>query len=158
MLALPWLPQSERRQIEFPWLDQQPLHQHWWIFFGYMGCADVCPDTLAQLRNAYLRMPTDLRPGVVLIDATAAADENALAHYVRGFHPNFQAYTPSLIELERLSQQFGARITPRPNERGPDHSGSVYQLNRVGDNWILTRTFQDRRLSPDKLAEAITSR
>lgn len=157
LLFLPWLPHDERRPIELPWLDRQVPYKNWWIFFGYVGCADICPDTLARLRNAYLRLPDHVRPGVALIDATAAADATALINYVRGFHPDFQAYSPSPAELEQLSRQFGARIALRPNERGLNHSGAVYQLHRDGYDWVLIRTFQESRLGPDELAEAVTS-
>ena len=158
LLSLPWLPQDEKRLIDFPWLDQQTRRDKWWIFFGYMGCPDVCPDTLAKLRNAYQRLPAEARPGVALIDATAAADPVLLAQYVRVFHPDFQAYAPSQAELERLSRLFGAKIIPRSNGRGLDHSGSVYQLQHTEQGWMLTRTFQDRRLGPADLAEAALAR
>ena len=158
MIGLPWLPQNEQRLIDFPWLDQQPYHEDWWVFFGYVGCPDICPDTLAKLHNAYRRLAVDRRPGVLLIDATAAADPAILRQYAQAFHPDFQAYAPSPAELQRLSQRLGAKITPRADGRGVDHSSAVYQLRHTESGWLLVRTFQDRRLGPDDFAKALSVR
>jgi cytochrome oxidase Cu insertion factor (SCO1/SenC/PrrC family) len=159
MLGLPWLPQGGQRLIDFPWLDQQqPYHDDWWVFFGYVGCPDVCPDTLAKLHNAYRRLPAHLQPGVLLIDATGTADPAVVRQYAQAFHPDFQAYAPSPAELQRLSRLFGVKITPRPDGRGVDHSSAVYQLHHTESGWQLIRTFQDRRLGPDDLVKALLSR
>ncbi|MER2603197.1 MAG: SCO family protein [Candidatus Competibacter phosphatis] len=158
VFCLPWLPQDEQRPIHFPWLDQQmPHHDNWWVFFGYVGCPDICPDTLTKLRNAYQRLPAGSRPGVLLIDVTTKVDPDLLTRYAQGFHPDFQAYAPTLGELKRLGNLFGVKIRPRTDRFSPDHSGAVYQLRHAGPDWMLVRTFQDRRLGPNDLVAGMTS-
>ena len=61
------------------------------LFFGYTGCPDMCPTTLAVLGASLERMGADARRVQVLfvtVDPKRDTPE-VLAQYVPAFHPSF---------------------------------------------------------------------
>jgi len=91
------------------------LHGKWsFVFFGYMSCPDVCPNTLHELNQFRSLLadetgaePEDMQVIFVSVDPARDSTEN-LASYVRHFHKSFIGATAGKGAIERLTRQFGA--------------------------------------------------
>ena len=61
------------------------------LFFGYTQCPDVCPTTLASMRDVLARLGDDAkRVQVVFVTLDPVRDTpEVLAEYVKAFHPSF---------------------------------------------------------------------
>jgi protein SCO1/2 len=113
------------------------------LYFGYTACPDVCPTTLANLRQAL----TDLGPQadqvqVVLVSVDWKRDtpEN-LASYLSAFRPDFLGLTGSQAQIDAVTRDFGIYYKlNEPDAKGyfsVDHTATVQVLDREG-NLILT--------------------
>ena len=106
------------------------------IFFGFTACPDVCPTTLARLRQARAALGPDAeRVQVVLVSADPERDTpERLQAYVRSFDPSFTALRPEPDELEAVVKAFHAIAVKVPTPDGRDytidHSAVIYVYDR----------------------------
>jgi len=101
------------------------------LFFGYTFCPDICPATLAELRELRGKLPAELlqRLRVVLVSVDPARDTpEQLARYVGYFAADFQGWTGELDEIQRLSSRLGIPFIPADNSKPGytvSHSGNL---------------------------------
>lgn len=125
--------------------DNSSLEGHWTLmFFGFTYCPDICPTTLATMRQlvelaqqrAGLSVP-EVR--FVSVDPERDTLDN-LEMYVKYFNENFKAATGSHDALRRLASPLGilyAKVGPNVTGSAAeqylvDHSASVLLLNPKG--------------------------
>ena len=108
------------------------------LFFGYTGCPDMCPTTLALLGASLERMGADARRVQVLfvtVDPKRDSPE-VLAQYVPAFHPSFLGLYGDEQAIARTAREFKVFFEARPpNDRGyyaVDHSGQVFVFDTHG--------------------------
>ncbi len=112
------------------------------VYFGYTGCPDVCPTTLADVRLALEEMDQEqrdrVRVGMVTVDPKRDTAE-VLNGYLGHFFPetDFSSFrTTDSAELAKVEKTFGAshRIG-KPHKDGSydvDHSALTYAINSDG--------------------------
>lgn len=119
-------------------LTQDSLKGHWtFLFFGFTHCPDVCPNTLAVLKQTALRLsedPTYRAQGqVVFVSVDPARDQPAaLAQYVQYFDPNFLAATGPETALAGLTAPLGvihARVPMTGEEYSVDHTAAIFLID-----------------------------
>ncbi len=119
------------------------LHGKWsFVFFGYMSCPDVCPNTLHELNSFYRLLadeagaePEDLQVIFVSVDPERDSTEN-LERYVRHFNRKFIGATAGKGAIERLTRQFGAGYVLEP-ETAPGqylvaHTSAIFLVDPLG--------------------------
>lgn len=115
------------------------LAGHWsLLFFGYTHCPDICPVTLAilkQVRQGLRDLAAfDTRAQVVLISVDGERDTSeVLQQYVQHFDPSFRAATGSPEALHLLTRQLAADFTRiTTDESGAywfDHSPAILLID-----------------------------
>jgi protein SCO1 len=114
-------------------LARADWHGHWTlVYFGYASCPDVCPTTLATLKQAWVDLGKRGLTDQVRIDFVSVDPERDTAErlgpYVAFFSPDFVAASGSDVELTRLTRALGlvySRTTDANGAIQVDHSGSV---------------------------------
>ena len=109
------------------------------MFFGYTFCPDVCPATLARVREVKAALPPEdaARFTGVLVSVDPARDSpQRLGQYVEFFDPAFVALTGSEDELEDVARRYGARFMI-PEGQPEDsylvnHSSIAYLIDPAG--------------------------
>lgn len=108
------------------------------LFFGYTGCPDMCPTTLALLAASLERLGPDARRVQVLfvtVDPKRDTPE-VLAQYVPSFHPSFLGLYGDEQAIARTAKEFKAYFQAQPpNDRGyypVDHSEQVFVFDPDG--------------------------
>ncbi len=108
------------------------------VYFGYMGCPDVCPTTLAELKKALGLMGGDaakIDVAMGTIDPGRDTGEN-LTKYVQSFIPTAHALrTDDQTVLEDVTSSFGASYSVVTNADGEievGHSASMYVVDSTG--------------------------
>lgn len=140
------LPQS-RQLPDLKMLDQdgQPvavnqLKDKWsLLFFGYTFCPDICPTTLAQLRQIKSELPKEqvARLQIILVSVDPNRDTpQQLKQYLGYFDPEFKGLTAtSLDDLQKLANAVSIPFIPadtsKPNYT-VDHSGNLALLGPDG--------------------------
>ncbi len=114
------------------------LKGRWSILFtGFTHCPDVCPTTLATLKNVAGRLNDDDKLQVVFLSVDPERDSpEALATYVHYFSPRFRAATGPTSELDRLGAKLGfvyVKVPGRtPETYTMDHSAALILVNPAG--------------------------
>ena len=109
------------------------------LFFGYTFCPDICPTTLAQLRQIKSELPKDVQDKlqIVLVSVDPNRDTpQQLKQYLGYFDPQFVGLTPASIEdLQTLANAVSIPFIPadtsKPNYT-VDHSGNLALIGPDG--------------------------
>jgi protein SCO1/2 len=105
------------------------------LFFGYSYCPDVCPATLATVRDVQRQAPL---PGLQFLFITVDPERDTpsvLKQYLGGFSTRFIGLTASRDALSPLLRSLAADAE-RPGPPGHDyqlaHSATLYLLDTRG--------------------------
>ncbi|WP_407314056.1 SCO family protein [Pseudomonas sp. nanlin1] len=101
------------------------------LFFGFTFCPDICPTTLAQLRQIKSELPSDVagRLRVILVSVDPDRDTpKQLKQYLAYFDASFEGLTAPLETLKTLSRGVSIPFVPadtsKPNYT-VEHSGNL---------------------------------
>lgn len=112
------------------------------VFFGYTFCPDVCPFTLAKMKQLYDRLgdrADDLKVIFASVDPHRDSVEK-LSNYVPNFEQRFLGLHLTFNEIEIAKESFGITVQYGQPKDGPgtdsfyyvDHSGTFFLLDREG--------------------------
>lgn len=109
------------------------------LFFGFTHCPDVCPTTLAvlkQMRQQLADLPDAQRPHVVLFTVDPERDTpERLRDYVRFFDPSFGATTGTVADVEQAAAAFSvpfAKVTLPQGGYTMDHGAGIFLVDPAG--------------------------
>lgn len=134
------------------------LQGHWSVlFFGYTHCPDICPTTLATLKQfagkldeAEPELAADTRFVFVSVDPKRDTPEQ-LQTYVRYFDPDFTGVTGEKPQIDGLANQVGAAYLFEGDTSAEDyivnHSATLYLIDPKGR--YVARLFPPH--TPDEL-------
>ena len=80
------------------------------IFFGYTSCPDVCPTTLAELKQALEELGEDKADQVKVVFVTVDPQRDTperVQEYVNHFNPDFIGLSGTEIELANVWNNYG---------------------------------------------------
>jgi protein SCO1/2 len=124
------------------------------LFFGFTHCPDVCPTTLATLRDVGKALPADVASRVrmtfVSVDPERDTPQRA-GEYARFFSPAIVAATGDKATLDALTGALGVLYVKVPSEGRPDgaadytvdHTASILLVDPQGRLRGLFRTPHD---------------
>lgn len=108
------------------------------VFFGYTYCPDVCPTSLAELRNAIRRLGTDGdKVSVAFVTVDPERDSAERLHdfvgtYISDYHV---LRTTDLAMLDQVKNAFLASSSVTTNEDGVvevTHTGTAFVVDESG--------------------------
>ena len=108
------------------------------LFFGYTSCPDVCPTTLAQLRQLGERLPPAARERlrVAMVSVDPQRDTPAqLKQYLGYYQAGYTGLTGELAQIQQLASAVSIPFIPgdasQPNYT-VDHSGNLALIGPDG--------------------------
>lgn len=106
--------------------DRSRLLGRWsLLFFGFTNCPDVCPTTLAVLKQARQQLADAPPAQVVFVSVDPERDDReTLKRYVDYFDPAIVGVTGEPAELETLTRQLGI-LYMKAGGDGPDEAYTV---------------------------------
>ncbi|MFG0382709.1 SCO family protein [Pseudomonas sp. zbq_18] len=129
------------------------------LFFGYTFCPDICPATLAQLRQLQGMLPAETRDRlrVVLVTVDPHRDTpEQLKKYLGFFDAGFQGLTGAQDDIQKLANGVSIPFIPADTSQENytvDHSGNLVIIGPDGTQ----RGFIRAPLNNDKLASQLPS-
>lgn len=106
------------------------------LFFGYVHCPDVCPTTMADLRQAMEMLGRDAsRVQVLFVTVDPERDTpELLAQFVPSFHPSFLGLYGDAAATARTADAFKVVYQKQPTQSGynMDHSAGTYLIDAAG--------------------------
>ncbi|MCG6542834.1 SCO family protein [Pseudomonas sp. KSR10] len=139
-------------------VSMEQLEGRWnLLFFGYTFCPDICPATLAELRQLRGKLPDDvnqqLQPILVSVDPARDTPEQ-LKKYLDYFGAGFIGLTGPLDDIQTLANAAGVPFIPGDTSKKDytvDHGGN---LALIGPDGRL-RGFIRAPMRTEKLAEQL---
>ncbi|HEY5495683.1 MAG TPA: SCO family protein [Candidatus Limnocylindrales bacterium] len=101
------------------------------VFFGYTHCPDVCPTTLADVRDAVKRSPVPVRVVFVTIDPVRD-DAAALKQYLSFYDAGFTGLTGTAAEIRRAADAWGVQYA-----RIDNGSANGYAMAHTADAFLV---------------------
>ena len=108
------------------------------LYFGYTNCPDVCPLTLAEMRDALQRLGDKadrVQPLFVTLDPERDTPEH-MAAYLQYFHPTLVGLAGSLEQIQELATRFGIFFEKRDSGSASgylvDHTSVVLVVDPDG--------------------------
>ncbi len=128
-------------------LTQETLRGHWTVvFLGFTHCPDVCPTTLAELKQAqtaWAAIPAATRPRVLFVSVDPERDTpKIVGDYAHYFHPDTFAATVAEPALQTFAHSLGLVYMKVPVEGSDytmDHSATLVVLDPQGRQAGLIR-------------------
>ncbi|MCE0734411.1 SCO family protein [Halomonas sp. G15] len=110
------------------------------LFFGYTYCPDVCPMSLAVVRQALAELEPAQRQRVVPLMVSVDPERDSLERleeYLAFFGERFIGATGSQAQLKELAERYGVvwrKVEAPDSAMGYtiDHSSSLYLVDREG--------------------------
>lgn len=138
--------QSHERALDFTLNDEagQPVKLSDFrgklvlLYFGYTFCPDVCPATLAQVKEALAQLGGDAeRVQLIMISVDPERDSvKHLKEYTAFFHPEMIGATGTVEEIATLAKAYGAGYILQPKRAdgsyAVDHTTSTYVIGPDG--------------------------
>lgn len=139
-------------------VSMEQLEGHWnLLFFGYTFCPDICPATLAELRQLRGSLPEEvnqrLQPILVSVDPERDTPEQ-LKKYLDYFGAGFIGLTGPLDDIQTLANAAGVPFIPADTSKKDytvDHGAN---LALIGPDGRL-RGFIRAPMRTEKLAEQL---
>ncbi len=130
------------------------------IFFGYTGCADVCPQTLTEMSEALERFDPDatrVQPIFITVDPEHDTP-NRLRQYTTAFSPHLIGLTGTTQQLDSVERRFHVVVQPDPagGKDGLDHSAVIYLLGPGGTFLAPIPADADRTVMQSTLRRFVT--
>ena len=152
------MPELQMKDEDGETISLDSLQGQWsLLFFGYTFCPDICPTTLAQLRQIKNQLPKDAaeRLQVYLVSVDPDRDTPAqLKQYLGYFDKSFKGLTGPVETLEKFSTAVSIPFIPadtsQPNYT-VQHSGN---LAVIGPDGVL-RGFIRAPLNTEKLVQQL---
>jgi len=126
-----------------------------YIFFGYTSCPDVCPTTLAEMRQVRETVG-DKADQVEVVFVTVDPDRDTpekVQEYATLFDPSFVGLSGSMEELEKIWNDYGVYRQIEASTSSTDypvtHSSRLYLIDQDG-NLRLSYAFGT---PPDDIAQ-----
>jgi protein SCO1 len=100
------------------------------LFFGYTNCPDVCPATVAKLKQVISRLDDNSDDVAVLMVTTDPKRDTPeqLNNYLENFNPDFVGLTGNPSDLQSAWDDYGVAVL----DDGTTHSARVYVIDREG--------------------------
>lgn len=108
------------------------------VFFGYTFCPDICPTTLAQLRQLNGLLPAETRSQlqVLMVSLDPHRDTpEKLKQYLGFFDPAYLGLTGPLADIQKLANAVSIPFIPGDTSKENytvDHSGNLVLLGPDG--------------------------
>lgn len=108
------------------------------LFFGYTFCPDICPATLAQLRQLQTQLPEDTRARlkVVMVSVDPHRDTpEQLSKYLNYFDAGFKGLTGEESTLQKFANSVSIPYIPADTSKENytvDHSGNLVIIGPDG--------------------------
>lgn len=146
--------------LDAPFLDAVPRSTIL-LYFGYVGCGDVCTPLLGNLAALYDAEPfAALRAhvGVAFANLTYEIDPEQPALFAMASHPAFIGIHLDRSRLQGLSRLFRLYYARRLGDpRAMDHTDFVYLLQRKGGGYRLVSFYSTHPLDGGRLRADIAA-
>jgi protein SCO1 len=114
------------------------------VFFGYIGCSDVCTPRLTELAKIYQQLSKTNKNdvAVVFVNLTQLSNSTLADLYAKTYHPDFNGMYVDTSELNDLKAEFNVYNSPSLiSENTYNHTALLFLLKKATDGYYLKRIY-----------------
>lgn len=118
------------------------LKDKWYlIYFGYTYCPDICPTSLAEMRQIHRLLTPQAQQQVEFIMVSVDPNRDTpqqLRAYLDFFHPDFKGFTGEMADVQKFSNALGIPFIPGDISQPGytvDHSGNLAIISPAGQHF-----------------------
>jgi len=114
------------------------------VFFGYVGCNDICIPRMTELAKIYqqLKQRSELDVGVVFINLTQLSNKTLADLYAKHYNPDFNGIYLKTQQLNELIAEFNVFKSPSlTSENAYNHTASLFLLKKDAGDYYLRRIY-----------------
>ncbi|XP_041819787.1 protein SCO2 homolog, mitochondrial isoform X1 [Chelmon rostratus] len=129
------------------------------LYFGFTHCPDICPDELDKLSAVVSALDRDaslppVQPLFITVDPQRD-DTQALARYVKDFHPRLIGLTGTPEEVKHAGRDYRVYASPGPKDEDGDyivdHTILIYLVSPDG----LFLDYYNRMKDQEQIAQSV---
>jgi len=114
------------------------------LFFGYVGCIDVCTPRMTELANIYDKINKEKSICPVFVNLTELKDTKLAQVFASTFHKDYKALEISKLELNRLKKEFKVYSAPSLSSKTDlNHTSFLFLLKKEKSEYHLKRIYID---------------
>lgn len=123
------------------------------VFFGFTHCPDVCPTTLADMREVMTKLgPEADKLQVLFISVDPKRDTpDVLGRYVPAFHPKFLGLTGSPEAVTKVTRDFKIFVREQPGKTPDTYTVDHTAGTLVFDGQGRLRLFMNYGATPQDM-------
>ena len=148
---------------DFRLLDQQgefftkaDFQGHWnLVFFGFTNCPDICPFTMAELRQFYagLDFSEDVKPQVFLVTVDPGQDNpESMAAYLANYNEEFIGLSGDPGQIAQLAQElyvgYGDAVEPGAAAASHEHEGLHSEVDVTEGDYLIEHSAHISVINP----------
>ncbi len=150
---IPTISLSTSKPVDVPFLAGTDA-KNALVFFGFPGCSDICPASLAVLRDASFAASDNHNSlAVVFVDIDRNSSPVQAANYAKLFHPKFIGVKPSFTEMQQLSADFGLNFQQVDDKI--EHRGRTYLLTKSEQQWYLVKSYNPGQFDSEMIEKEL---
>lgn len=129
------------------------------LFFGYVGCQDVCTPFLTKLSTIYKskefkEIKNDVE--ILFVNLTPNIDKSQADIFAKYFNKNFHGVYLSKHELFSVDRKFSLFFSQSLNEKSEvNHTDYLYLINNRNNKLVLNSFYSIHPLEKEKLINDI---
>jgi len=132
----------EGKEIETPSFLATAKHDLTIVFFGFVGCASVCPNSLTKLSGVLESLETAYPAkslGAVFVDVRKHADSLSATNYGYQFSDNINGTYLPQEERGQIISDFALELKPGDDYSPLLHTDHFFVLEKEDDSWKILR-------------------
>lgn len=105
------------------------------IFFGYVGCPDICIPALTQINKIYEKLDKD-DVSVYFVNLLATATPSSVDDYVKIFNKDFKGIYINKFEINKVISKLDVLYRPSLTDKNViDHSGYLHLFIKENEKY-----------------------
>lgn len=136
------IPQLSFHSSEDARISTAEFKDKWYlVYFGYTYCPDICPTSLAEMRQIHRLLTPEAQQNIEFIMVSVDPNRDTpkqLRAYLNFFHPDFKGLTGEMADVQELSNAMGIPFIPGDTSQPGytvDHSGNLAIINPAGKHF-----------------------
>ena len=128
------------------------------VFFGYVGCSDVCTPRLQELTPIYkeLKYSYHLDISTIFINLIPLQDKELPHLFATAFHKDFHGIYLNNDKIREVQSEFHISLSKSLLSDGSwDHTSSLFLLQREKDAYHLKRVYLSAPFSQKQIVNDI---
>jgi len=112
------------------------------IFFGYVGCIDVCTPRMTEIAGIYDRIKKKKSVRPVFVNLIELKDIKLAQEFASAFNKDYKALKISKSELNSLKNEFNVYSTPSLSSKTDlNHTSFLFLLKKEKGEYHLRRIY-----------------